>query len=222
MTVAATARVKSDWVIPAGLIALSVIPVIAGIVRLSQLGGGAPITPDNARFFAAPIPVVLHILFSVIYSVLGAFQFSPGILRRMPKWHRTVGKVLIVCGMVAALTGVWMTLIYPIAKPEGVAKFDGMSLTLIRLLAGASMAWFIALGFAAIRKRQIANHRAWMLRSYALGLGAGTQVFTHIPLFMFPSIQGELTRTLCMAAGWGINLAFAEWLIAREKSRQVV
>lgn len=54
-----------------------------------------------------------------------------------------------------------------------------------------------------------------MMRSYALGLGAGTQVFTHIPWLLFPSIQGELARTLCMAAGWGINLAVAEWLISR-------
>ncbi len=46
-----------------------------------------------------------------------------------------------------------------------------------------------------------------MMRSYALGLGAGTQVLTHLPWYLFPSIHGELARTLFMAAGWGINLA---------------
>jgi hypothetical protein len=34
--------------------------------------------------------------------------------------------------------------------------------------------------------------------------------------FMFPSIQGELARTICMGAGWCINLALAQWLISRK------
>ncbi len=52
-----------------------------------------------------------------------------------------------------------------------------------------------------------------MIRAYAIGLAAGTQVFTHIPMFTFPSLEGELTRALCMGAGWAINLAVAEWAI---------
>jgi hypothetical protein len=72
------ATTKSDWLIPAGLIALAFIPVVAGTVRLAMLAGGGPITPDNVRFFAAPVPVVLHIVSVTIYCVLGAFQFSPG------------------------------------------------------------------------------------------------------------------------------------------------
>jgi uncharacterized membrane protein len=221
VTVAAQQRAKSTWLIPAGLIALSVIPALAGIVRLTQLGGGGPITPDLARFAAAPLPIVLHIVFSLLYSILGAFQFSPSFRGRHPRWHREAGKVLLASGMVAALSGLWMTVIYPIAKPEGLGKFDDLGLYVVRLLVGAAMAGFIALGYAAIRKRDIVCHRAWMMRSYALGLGAGTQVFTHIPMFVFPSIQGELARTLCMAAGWGINLGLAEWVIAREKRLRV-
>ena len=221
MTAATTRRAKSDWLIPAGLIALSFIPVAAGTFQLFQLGGGTPLTPDNARFLTAPIPIALHIVFSVIYSILGAFQFSAGFRRRAPQWHRAAGKALMLCGMIVALSGVWMTLTYPIAKPEGLARFDSLSVYIIRLLVGAAMAGFIVLGYTAIRKRDIPQHQAWMLRSYALGLGAGTQVFTHIPLFIFPTIQGELARTLCMAAGWGVNLAFAEWLIAREKRRRL-
>ncbi len=220
MSTATTTRAKLDWLVPAGLIALSFIPVIAGTFRLFQLGG-APLTPENARFLAAPLPIALHIVSSVLYSLLGAFQFSPGILRRHPKWHRTAGKGLILSGLVSALSGIWMTLIYPIAKPDGLGQFDGLSLYAVRLLVGVAMVGFIVLGYSAIRKREIPRHRAWMLRSYALGLGAGTQVFTHIPWFVFPSIHGELARTLCMAAGWGLNLILAEWLIARERRQRL-
>ena len=60
-----------------------------------------------------------------------------------------------------------------------------------------------------------------MMRGYALGLGAGTQVFTHLPWFLFPTIQGELARTLFMGAGWVINLAVAERFISRERRGQL-
>ena len=45
---------KSDWLIPGGLIALAFIPVVAGVVRLVALAGGAEVTADNIRFFASP------------------------------------------------------------------------------------------------------------------------------------------------------------------------
>ncbi len=211
---------KYEWLIPAGLIALSFIPMVAGTFRVLGLGSGAEITAENARFFAAPLPVVLHIVSTVIYCVLGAFQFSPSFRRRKPNWHRAAGRILIPCGLVVAFSGLWMTQFYPPANYPPV-NFDGPFLYAIRLLVGSAMALFLCLGFAAIRKRDIPDHRAWMMRGYALGLGAGTQVFTHLPMFLFPSLQGELARTLCMGAGWSINLAVAEWLISRERRRQL-
>lgn len=213
-----TSSVKSDWLIPAGLIALSVVPALAGGIRLFQLGGGAEITSDNARFFAEPLPVVLHIISATIFSFVGAFQFSSRMRRNAPNWHRNAGKVLVACGLVSAVSGLWMTQFYPrgITPP---ASFDGHFLYVIRLLVGSSMVMCLCFGFAAVRKRDILNHRAWMLRGYALGLGAGTQVLTHIPWFVFPTIQGELARTLCMGSGWAINLAVAEWIIWKKKQR---
>ena len=212
-----TSSPKADWLAPTGLIALSIIPITAGIVRLIALGGGAEITPENARFFAAPLPMSFHLVGSVVFCVLGAFQFSPGFRRRKPYWHRAAGRVLVPCGIVAALTGVWMTHFHPPASFIGSlpANYDGPSLYVIRLLAGLAMASSLCLGIAAILRRDIPSHQAWMIRGYALGLGAGTQVFTHLPWFLFPSIRGQLARALCMAAGWGINAVVAEWIIAR-------
>ncbi len=83
----------------------------------------------------------------------------------------------------------------------------------IRLMVGSAMVLFICLGFAAIRRRDIARHSAWMMRCYALVLGTGTQALTHLPWFLFPGIQGELTRALLMGAGWIINLVVAEAVI---------
>lgn len=206
-----TSSTKSDWLIPAGLTVLSLIPTIAGIFRLVQLGGSVEITSDNARFFAAPLPVVLHVISSVIFCNIGAFQFVPGFRRRKPNWHRLAGRILVPCGLIVAISGLWMTLFYP------TVNFDGPFVYAARLLVGVAMVIFFYLGFVAIRRRNIAHHRAWMMRAYALGLGAGTQVFTHLPWFLFPSIQGEQARTVFMVAGWAINLMVSEWIISHER-----
>ena len=213
---------RADWLIPTALIALSILPIAGGTVRMVQLGIGAEITPDNARFFAAPLSVVTHILGSVVFCVLGAFQFVPEFRRRNPHWHRFAGRVLVPCGLIAALTGLWMTVFHPPATFAGPlpASFDGPVLYVIRLLVGSAMALSLCLGVWTVLRRDIPRHQAWMIRGYALGLGAGTQAFTHLPWFLFPSVRGELARTLCMGAGWAINLAVAEWLISHENSRK--
>jgi uncharacterized membrane protein len=213
---------KADFLIPGGLLALSFVPVVAGTFRVVQLADGAEITPDNARFFAAPLPVVLHMVSSVIYCIVGAFQFAPGFRQRRPHWHRAAGRVLIPCGLMAALSGLLMTQLFPLGNLQGplVADYDGLSLYAIRLMVGLAMTLFLCLGVSTILQRDFRRHGAWMIRAYALGLGAGTHALTHIPWFLFPDIRGELARTLCMAAGWAINAAVAEWVIARMSRRE--
>ena len=203
-----------EMLIPLGLIILSLVPMAAGIFRMAQLGGGAEITPENARFFASPTPVILHIIGSILFSMVGAFQFAPSFRRRFPKWHRTTGRVLIPSGLIVALTGLWMTLFYQL--PE----VDGSLLHPMRLVVGLAMLLCIILGVYAIRQRKYMLHGDWMLRAYALGLGAGTQVFTHIPAIIFPNLDGTLPRAIMMGAGWAINIAVAEWVIYRKKTKR--
>ncbi|MCB0092429.1 MAG: hypothetical protein KDE54_31290, partial [Caldilineaceae bacterium] len=61
---------RERWIL-AGLLLLCVVPVAAGLARVGQLAGGANVTAENARFFASPLPVVLHILALIPYSILG-------------------------------------------------------------------------------------------------------------------------------------------------------
>lgn len=199
---------KSDWLIPAGLIALSVVPALAGSVRLAQLAGGAEVTPENARFFAAPLPVMIHIPAAIVYSILGAFQFSPGLRRRRRAWHHAAGRILIPCALLVALSGLWMAHFYP--WPQG----DGHLVYAERLVFGAAMVLSIVLGLHAIKRRDFLSHGEWMIRAYAIGLGAGTQVLTHLPWFVLVEDKpGELARGVMMGAGWIINLLVAEWII---------
>ena len=76
------------------------------------------------------------------------------------------------------------------------------------------MAACLVLGFAAIRRRDIAAHRAWMVRAYALGLAAGTQAFTE-PLGVALFGDAVVVSDLAKGAGWVVNLAVAEWVVRR-------
>ncbi|GIK59045.1 MAG: membrane protein [Chloroflexota bacterium] len=198
---------------PIGLILLSLVPVLAGAARIAELSGGAEITPDNARFFASPLPVVVHILSVTIYALLGAFQFAPSLRRRKPKWHRTAGRILVPAGLAAALSGLWMTLFY--ALPES----DGALLNMMRLVFGSAMLLSIILGVTAVRQRDFPRHGDWMMHGYAIGLGAGTQVLTHLPWFLLFGVPDEFTKAMLMGAGWVINLAVAEWVIRKRRAR---
>ena len=201
---------RADWLVPASLVVLALVPAIAGTARLAQLGGGATVTPENARFFAAPLPVLLHIPAAIVYSLLGAFQFSPGFRRRHRRWHRAAGRVLLLSAIVVAASGLWMTLSYP--WPQG----DGVAVYVERLVFGSAMLLAIAFGIDAIRRRDFAAHGDWMIRAYAIGLGAGTQVLTHLPWFILVDGKpGEGPRAVMMGAGWVINVIVAEWIIRR-------
>lgn len=199
---------KQDWLVPTALVALSLVPAIAGMSRMIQLTNRANVSPENARFFASPAPVVLHIASVIVFSILGAFQFSPGLRKKNRAWHRASGRILMPCGLLAALTGLWMTHFYP--WPAG----DGAIVYVERLIAGVAMVLFIALAIDAIRRRDFAAHGAWMTRAYAMGLGAGTQVLTHLPWFVLVDMHpGTLPRGVMMGAGWIINMIVAERVI---------
>lgn len=200
---------KSEKWLVAALFLLSAVPLAAGAFRLTELAGGAEITPANARFFASPLPVVLHILFATIYAILGPFQFTTGFRRRRPSWHRAAGRLLVTCGLLVGLSGLWMTLFYPPKDGTGELLYT------LRLLFGSAMVVSILLGFTAVRRGDFIRHRAWMIRGYAIGLGAGTQVLTQIIGELIVGSPSEFIGALLMGAGWVINLAVAEWVIRK-------
>jgi uncharacterized membrane protein len=191
---------------------LSIVPLVAGSLRLLEVAGGPQLLPANPRIDAVPAPVVVHIVAAALYAVLGAFQFSARLRRRRPTWHRTSGRLLIATGLTVAVSGLWMTLFYTGAP-------GGDLLWAVRLLVGSAIAAAIVLGFTAIRRRDIAAHRAWMIRAYALAVGAGTQVLTQ---GAGEAVFGtsELSTALAVSSGWFVNAAVAEWVIRRPGSRR--
>jgi uncharacterized membrane protein len=216
MTITAVQRssrstARTGWV-PFALVALILLPLFFGVLRLVELAGGPVLMPANPRLNASPVPVIVHIVSAVGYTVLGAFQFSTGLRRRRPGWHRAAGRVLVVLGLAVAFSALWLTLFYPRQPGTGTLAF------VFRLAFGSGMAASIVLGVTAIRRRDVSRHRAWMTRAYALALGAATQLFT---LGIGPALfgPGQLTHDLSLGAAWIINLTVAEYLIRRSPRR---
>ena len=116
--------------------------------------------------------------------------------------------MLTGAGALVVGSALWMTLAY--ARQPGT----GPVLYSLRLVFATAMAASLVLGISAVRRGDLAAHRVWMIRAYAIGLAAGTQAFTQgIGQAVFGT--GVLIGDLSLGAGWIVNLAVAEWVIRR-------
>jgi uncharacterized membrane protein len=194
-------------------VALSLIPIIAGSLRMFEIAGGPQLLPANPRIDADPVPLVIHVVAATGYALFGSLQFLARLRRRRPGWHRRSGRLLVGAGLLVAVSGLWMTLFYTGAP-------GGDLLWAVRLVVGTALAFSIVLGVSAVRRGHVTAHRAWMIRAYALAVAAGTQVFTQgIGEGLFGT--SDLSTGISVASGWIINAAIAEWLIRRPSTRRV-
>lgn len=202
---------RLGWLIPAGLIFLSLVPVVAAVLRVADLALFAS-TPATARFHGAPWPVIVHVTGASLFLILGSLQLVPGLRAR--SWHRRAGKVAVVAGGLAALAGLWMTHNFP-PEPANPDLLFGF-----RITAGVAWLVFLALAVSAIRAGDVLRHRAFMLRALAIGFGAGTTVFTFGLWYLVTGRDSPEVSALTQAAAWAINLAVAEYAIARARPRR--
>lgn len=207
---------RINWKMPLALLLISAIPLAAGIVRLAGLAGNPAISAENARFAAAPFPVIVHILSASLFSLLGALQFSDTLRQRAPQWHRLSGRIVVAGGVSTALSGLWMTVVYPI-PPE----LQGSMLYAVRAFVSVAMLFSIYWAVVAVMRNDIATHRAWMIRAYALGQGAGMQVVVLLPWMIVIGKPTMLQRDMLMSLAWLINLLLAEMAIPRWAPRHL-
>jgi uncharacterized membrane protein len=200
--------------VPTGLIMLSFVPVLASAIRIAELAGAADVSSGDGRFFAAPIPIVVHVISGSLFSVVGAFQFAPDFRRRRRRWHRAAGRLLVPLGLAAALSALWMTGFYPLPLS------DSDLLNWFRFTFASAMVVSLVLGAVALRRRDFAQHGAWMTRGYAIGMGAGTQAVTLAIWSMTFGDADVLARALLHGTSWAINLTVAEWVIRRHRRRR--
>lgn len=202
----------------AGLFLLALPPVLIGATILVSMAtdqmNAVTDEADLARRAAYPLAMVLHILGGSAMLILGLLQFSAALRRRAPRLHRWMGRALLLLGAGFALTGLWMNA-SPLALPESQLHDGAQNIMSAAFLAVA------ALGLAAARRRDFASHRAWMLRAYAIAIGAGTQTLILFPVFLILGEVQGLAADLAFIGAWVLNLTVAEALIQRPRQPQL-
>lgn len=200
---------KPEWVLLTFILVYSFLPTFGGLFRVLELAGGPAIAPENLRALAMPFPIVLHILSSFIFCLLGAIQFLPSIRLRQRTAHRVVGRIVAVAGCLSAGSGLWMTHYYSFP-----ISLQGNLLYWVRITLGFLMICFIVWSVLAIRSRNVFQHSAFMLRAYAIGQGASTQTFIGIGWMVLYGTEatGPL-RDVMMVSAWALNLLIAEVFI---------
>jgi hypothetical protein len=71
-----TSNRVSTWRVPLALVALALIPVIAGSMRLTDLSTGSTHMPRDAHHPEMPLALVVHIVSATVYSLLGKIRLS--------------------------------------------------------------------------------------------------------------------------------------------------
>ena len=144
--------------------------------------------------------LLVHITSGMVALLTGPFQFSSRLRRRYLRWHRITGRVYliaIVCGSLAALR-------LAVTTNGGWAWGFG--------LASLATAWFTtsAMAYYAVRKRHIAVHKEWMVRSYVVTFAFVTfRILNDYPPFV--RLQPENDRAnAAIWACWALPLLAVE------------
>ena len=206
---------SSGWLGPILLLLLGSLNVLSGAFQLDSIimGPEIPIEEtDSPHYHLTPFPIVLHILAGILFNLLAPFQFAPAVLKKWPRYHRWMGRLLALSALGVAISGMWMNENFPVFG--GFLKYSGVHLSAIGLILS------LALAIRFIMRKNVRQHRIWMMRAIALGLGPATQRLIIMPVFFAYGLPSELTIGLLVWGGYLINLAFVEWILFKEKNRQ--
>jgi uncharacterized membrane protein len=197
-----------DW--PASLLWLGLLvpATFIGGYALRYVNFDASPLPYELRvnMLQAPLPFVLHTTFGGLALLLGPWQFIARLRRAYPRAHRWLGRCYISCCLISGVAA------YPVAfgtlaGPMAAAGF-----------ASLATAWLATTLFAlaAIRRGRVAQHRRFMVLSFALSLSAVTlRVSLLVPFFFWLEVM-PIYRVAAWTS-WTANLLIALlWLCWRD------
>lgn len=164
--------------------------------------------PDfRERLFTLPWYAYAHFLGSGTALLVGGFQFSARLRRDHLVLHRWLGRSYLLACLVGGIGGLGLATISHGGPPTHVGF--GL-LGVLWLYTGAR-------AFQAIRAGDVAAHRSWMVRSFALTFAAVT---LRIQLGLFTGLLGwsfdEAYVTVAWFS-WVPNLVVAEWWLVKRR-----
>lgn len=149
-------------------IALAIVSLIVfGVIRtLDMFGRPHPADAFGLRYVEHPVVALVHLGSGLLFVIFAPLQFIPQIRRRHLALHRMSGRILLVLG---AFSGV-----FALAAAFVLPAFGGLATQLSTLVFGAIFLYSLGQAYRNIRQKRVAAHREWMIRAFALGLGAAT------------------------------------------------
>lgn len=183
-----------------------------GVSAFAWLAYGASLrplqaTPQNPIGFDQhpPLAFYTHVFAASLALLIGPWQWLPDLRQRRPALHRWLGRLYLLGGVLAGgLSG----LVLAFRAFGGPVAQTGFALL---ALVWLSTGW---LAYRSVRRGDIATHRRWMLRNFALAFAAVT-LRLYLPLGFMSGLPlapaYAATAWLC----WVPNLLWAEWRIRR-------
>jgi len=159
---------------------------------------------QRAVYLANTAAIVAHVVGGMLALLLGPIQFVPAIRRRWPRIHRWIGRGYLGGIALGGVAGLWMA---QLAYGGPVAQLG---------FTGLALAWLTASATALLRIRagDVAGHRAWMIRSFALTFAAVT-LRLWLPLLAVVGVAFEPGYAAVAWLSWVPNLLVAEWIVRR-------
>lgn len=160
-----TATIRIVWLLTLLLSAIGVAAVARRMLHLlaplSATAGLPEAAALDAGFARHPLLTMVHIVPGLLFVVLGPLQFVQTLRARRPRLHRWVGRVVLASGMIIGATALVMS-------PQ--MAIGGANETAATMLFAILFLFALGRALVAIRRRQIAVHREWMIRGFAIGL----------------------------------------------------
>ena len=144
-----------------------VFAVIRVVVDVPHLRAGTAPEPHTfeARYVAHPLIAYLHLVPGTLFLLGAPLQLSARFRNRHLTLHRRLGRVLVVLGLTSGVFAFVFGARY---------AFGGPPQALATMVFGTWFMVSIVLALRAIRRRDVAAHRRWMVRAFAVGLAVGT------------------------------------------------
>jgi len=208
------------WLPP--LIVVSVLFLVFSLppyLGLDPAKARLPIRPDYPLHY--PL-MVGHILFGSVALLAGCLQVWPWLRTRFPVVHRWAGRLYLFGGVFPA--GVLVLGVAPVSSTGFGSAVGNTALGVLWLATAVA-------GYRAARRRRYADHRAWMVRNFALTLSiVANRVWLVLFLVLvetppvaavFGGDEASRIQTAATASvwlSWVANLLFVEWYVLRRRS----
>lgn len=199
------------WIVIVYLVYVGLAALFERSLFMNEVLVNPPANPQQAlgplfvRYFEHPVTVILHLIPAFLVFILGPLQFIRKFRSRWINLHRWSGRVFIASGMVAGISGFTMGTIYPFGGYEA-----GFNEAMAIAFLSASVFFGLVKALVHIKKRQIALHREWMIRSFALLLSVATERVIMLPIRAYTEIPFIEAFGTALWMAFVINLIMAE------------